>query len=57
MPLSGLFSTTSTGAKLACVVGCPIKNSKPNSWPLWSKDVTTATKIEQMRVKVLAAAS
>ncbi len=57
MPLSGLLSTTSTGAKLACVVGCPIKNSKPNSWPLWSKDVTTATKIEQMRVKVLAAAS
>jgi hypothetical protein len=55
--LSGLFSTTTTGAELACVVGCPIKNSKPYSWPLWSKDASTATRIAQMRVLALAAAS
>jgi hypothetical protein len=55
--LSGLFSTTATGAKLACVVGCPIKNSLPYAWPGWSKNAQTATKIAQMRVKALAAAS
>lgn len=55
--LSHLFSTTATGAKLACVVGCPIKNSLPYSWPLFSHDGTTATKIAQMRANALAAAA
>ncbi|HUZ14548.1 MAG TPA: glycoside hydrolase domain-containing protein [Gaiellaceae bacterium] len=55
--LSHLFSTTATGAKLACFAGCPIKNSLPYSWPLFSHDATTATKIAQMRAKALAAAS
>ncbi|MDX6482045.1 MAG: hypothetical protein QOG85_2555 [Gaiellaceae bacterium] len=55
--LSGLFSTTTTGAKLACSIGCPLKNSKPYSWPLWSKGVPTATKLAQMRANALAAAS
>jgi glycosyl hydrolase family 123 len=54
--LSRLFSTTATGAKLACVVGCPIKNSLPYSWPLYSHDATTARKIAQLRAKALAAA-
>ncbi len=55
--LSPLFSTTATGAKLACSNGCPIKNKIPYSWPLFSNDATTATKIAQMRAKALAAAS
>jgi hypothetical protein len=55
--LSGLFSTTSSGAKLSCVVGCAIKAKQPYSWPLWSQDATTATKLVQMRAKALAAAS
>ena len=55
--LSGLFSTTSTGAKLACTTGCAIKNSLPYSWPLWSRGAGTAAKIAHMRVNALAAAS
>jgi hypothetical protein len=55
--LSGLFSTTANGAKLACVVGCPIKSSRPYSWPLWSKSGATATLIAEMRAKALAAAA
>jgi hypothetical protein len=55
--MSRLFSTTAAGAKLACVTGCPIKNRLPYSWPLFSHDGTTATKIAQMRAKALAAAS
>jgi hypothetical protein len=55
--MSRLFSTTATGAKLACVTGCPIKVNLPYSWPLFSHDGTTATKIAQMRAKALAAAS
>ena len=55
--LSHLFSTTASGAKLACVTGCPIKVNLPYSWPLFSHDGTTATKIAQMRANALAAAS
>jgi len=55
--LSRLFTTTATGAKLACVVGCPLHSSTKYAWPLFSKDATTATKIAQMRAKALAAAS
>jgi hypothetical protein len=55
--LSGLFSTTKSGAKLSCVVGCAIKASQPYSWPLWSKDATTSTKLAQMRVAALRAAA
>ena len=55
--LSKLFSTTKKGAKLSCVVGCAIKAKQPYSWPLWSKDATTATKLVQMRVAALQKAS
>lgn len=55
--LSNLYSTTKTGAKLSCVVGCAIKAKQPYSWPLWSKDATTASKLVQMRIAALAAAS
>jgi hypothetical protein len=55
--LSHLFSTTATGAKLACSDGCQLKSSTLYSWPLFSHDGTTATKIAQMRAKALAAAA
>jgi hypothetical protein len=55
--LSNLFSTTTNGAKLSCVVGCAIKAKQPYSWPLWSKDATTAGKLAQMRLAALQKAS
>jgi len=55
--LGSLFSTTPSGAKLACTVGCPLKSTTPFAWPLWSKDATTAGKIAQMRASALAAAA
>jgi hypothetical protein len=55
--LSGLFSTTATGAKLACTIGCPLKDKLPYSWPLWSHNGATPAKIAQMRANALAAAS
>ena len=55
--LSDLFSTTKKGAKLACTAGCAIKVKQPYSWPLWSKDATTATKLAAMRLAALQAAT
>lgn len=55
--MSRLFSTTASGAKLACSNGCPLKSSTLYAWPRFSKDATTATKLAQMRAKALAAAS
>jgi hypothetical protein len=55
--LSNLFSTTRSGAKLSCVVGCAIKATQPYSWPLWSKDATTSTDLAQMRLAALQSAA
>jgi hypothetical protein len=55
--LSGLFSTTSAGAKLGCTVGCPLKTSTPYSWPIWSHDASTPAKLVQMRAAALQAAT
>jgi glycosyl hydrolase family 123 len=55
--LSDLFSTTRTGAKLACTSGCPIKITQQYSWPLWSKDATTPAKLAAMRAAALQAAT
>jgi len=55
--MSRLFTTTRTGAKLACSNGCPLKSSTLYAWPRFSKDATTATKLAQMRASALAAAS
>jgi hypothetical protein len=55
--LSGLFSTTSAGAKLACTIGCPLKARTPYSWPTYSRDGSTPRKIAQMRAAALRAAS
>jgi hypothetical protein len=55
--LAGLFSTTSTGAKLGCTIGCQLKASTPYSWPTWSHDASTPAKVAQMRAAALRAAS
>jgi hypothetical protein len=55
--LSGLFSTTSAGAKLGCTIGCPIKTRTPYSWPTWSRTATTLQRVAQMRAAALHAAS
>jgi Glycoside hydrolase 123, catalytic domain len=55
--LAGLFSTTSTGAKLGCTIGCPITTSTPYSWPTWSHNAGTPRTVAQMRVAALRAAS
>jgi len=55
--LSGLFSTTSAGARLGCTIGCPLKTRTPYSWPTWSRDGSTPRKVAQMRAAALHAAS
>jgi hypothetical protein len=55
--LSGLFSTTSGGAKLGCTIGCPLRTRTPYSWPTWSRDASTPQKVAQMRAAALRAAS
>jgi hypothetical protein len=54
--LSGLFSTTSKGAKLGCTIGCAIKTSTPYSWPTYSHDASTPGTIARMRAAALKAA-
>jgi hypothetical protein len=55
--LSGLFSTTSKGAKLGCTIGCPLKTSTPYSWPTWSHNAGAPRAVAQMRAAALRAAS
>jgi hypothetical protein len=57
MLLSGLFSTTSAGAKLGCTIGCPLRTRTPYSWPLWSHDASTPAKAARMRAAALRAAA
>ena len=55
--LSGLFSTTSKGAKLGCTIGCPLKTNTPYSWPVWSHNASTPRTVASMRAAALRAAS
>jgi len=55
--LSGVFSTTSKGAKLGCTIGCPLKTNTPYSWPVWSHNASTPRTIASMRAAALRAAS
>jgi glycosyl hydrolase family 123 len=52
--LSGLFSTTSRGAKLGCTIGCALRTSTPYAWPVYSHDAGT---IASMRAAALRSAS
>ena len=54
---AGLFSASADGVKLACTLGREPKSATKYSWPVWSKDASTAAKIELARAKALAFAS
>jgi hypothetical protein len=53
---AGLFSTSRSGTKLACHLGCALKSPTKFSWPRWSHDGTTAGRIEKARLAALQAA-
>jgi hypothetical protein len=53
----GLFSASASGVELACSIGCDLKGRYSESWPQWSHDGTTASKIAAARLDALKAAS
>jgi hypothetical protein len=50
---AGLFSADARGVNLACRMGCSLKGSTKYSWPRWSRDATTARRIEAARLTAL----
>jgi len=54
---AGLFSADAKSVTLACFLGCELKSDTKYSWPLWSKDATTAARIERAKLAALQAAS
>ena len=50
---SGLFSASRGGVKLACNLGCELKSSTKYAWPRWSRDASTARRIEAARLAAL----
>ena len=53
---AGLFSANSSGTKLACHLGCALQSATKYSWPRWSSDATTPSRIEHARLQALRAA-
>jgi GNAT superfamily N-acetyltransferase len=53
----GLFSADAAGVELACLVGCDIKGPNPDAWPKWSRDWTTARRIDAAMADALRIAS
>jgi hypothetical protein len=54
---AGLFSATARGVRLACNLGCEVKNSTTYSWPTWSRSARTPAQIEVAKLNALKAAS
>ena len=52
-----LFSADASGVKLSCLVGCDLKGPTPDAWPQWSRDATTAGRIEAARLEALRLAA
>jgi hypothetical protein len=50
---TGLFSADRRGVRLACNLGCELRSSTKFSWPRWSHDATTATRIERAHLAAL----
>jgi Domain of unknown function (DUF4091) len=50
---AGLFSGNANGATLACHMGCELKSSTKYSWPLWSQDASTPSRIEKAHLAAL----
>jgi hypothetical protein len=55
--LSHLFSTTAKAATLGCFEGCQLTTRTNYSWPTYSHDGSTASKVAQMRAAALKVAS
>ena len=53
---AGLFSANAKGVQLACNLGCDLKGPLTYSWPVWSRDRTTARKIETAKLRALSLA-
>ena len=53
---AGLFSADRAGVRLACHMGCQLRSGTKYSWPRWSHDGTTASRIERARVAALRTA-
>jgi hypothetical protein len=47
---AGLFSADPRGVHLACRLGCELKSGTKYSWPHWSRDASTAARIERARL-------
>ena len=50
---AGLFSTARGGVRLACDLGCELRSSTKYAWPRWSRDESTARRIESARLAAL----
>jgi len=47
---AGLFSADRRSVHLACRLGCELKSGTKYSWPRWSRDPSTAARIERARL-------
>jgi hypothetical protein len=54
---AGLFSASRGRVKLACHLGCELRGATKYSWPRWSRDASTAARIERAKLALLRAAS
>jgi hypothetical protein len=53
----GLFSADASDVKLSCLSGCDLKGPTPDAWPRWSRDTSTAGRIEAARLEALRLAA
>jgi hypothetical protein len=50
---AGLFSADRRGVRLACHLGCELRSPTKFSWPVWSRDASTASRIERAHLAAL----
>jgi hypothetical protein len=53
---AGLFSATRAVVRLACTINCELRSTTKFSWPLWSRDASTAQRIEKAKLVALGLA-
>jgi hypothetical protein len=46
---AGLFSANAGGVRLGCRLGCELPGATKYSWPRWSRDASTARRVEAAR--------
>jgi hypothetical protein len=54
---AGLFSADRRGVRLACTVGCELDGPTTYAWPRWSRDASTARRVEAAHTAALQVAS